>query len=90
MLVELWADVYRGTLDGVEQQLGHAGLLDAREVRLEDALGRLEALRTNLDQASVRQLVRLNERCRLVRELLVEVEVVTAMSSRGAALTHLM
>ena len=43
-------------LNGVKQQLGHARSLDVDEMRLEESLGRLEALASHLDHAPVWQL----------------------------------
>lgn len=43
-------------LDGVEEQLGHAHALHVDEVRLEEGLGRLEALAAHLDHTAVWQL----------------------------------
>ena len=56
VLVQLRAYVDRGVLDRFEEHLGDARLLDVDQVRLEHALGSLEAFRTNFDRATVGQL----------------------------------
>ena len=56
VLVQVRAYVDCGVLDRFEEHLGDARLLDVDQVRLEHALGSLEALRTNFDRATVGQL----------------------------------
>jgi hypothetical protein len=48
----------RTDLNGLQEHFSHARLLDVDEVRLEHALGRLEALRADFDDAAVRELRR--------------------------------
>ncbi|KAI3478475.1 hypothetical protein L1887_59529 [Cichorium endivia] len=88
VLVQLGARVDGGGLDGVEEELGHARLLDIHQMRLEHALGRLEAFGADLDDAAVGQRVLLYERCCFLCELLVEVEVVADVAQLLLDLTH--
>ena len=58
MLVQLRADVDSRALDRLEKHLCDARLFEIYEMRLEHALGRLEALGANLDNSAVRKLDR--------------------------------
>ncbi len=53
MLVQVTAQVQVGAVDGVEEQLGDALALDVHQVRLEERLGRLEALSAELDDPPI-------------------------------------
>lgn len=51
-----WPGIDVGSLDGVEEELGHAHALHVDEVRLEQSLRGLEALSSHLDHTAVWQL----------------------------------
>jgi hypothetical protein len=76
VVVELLARVDVGLVDAVEELLGHAAAVDVDERRLEEALGGLEALLADADDATVGQLVGLDEHGGLVRELVLKLRVV--------------
>lgn len=62
VFVELGADVDGCGLDGLEEHLCDAGLLDVDEVRLEHAFGGFEPLGSDFDYTPVRKLRNLSER----------------------------
>ena len=76
VLVELGTRVNIGSVDAVEEQLGDTGAFDVDEVGLEQSFRRSETLAADLDLAAIRQLVRLHERGGLIRELLLDLDVV--------------
>ena len=67
MLVELGPHVHLGRLDGREDELRDALALHVDEVRLEEGLGRLEALAADLDHPAVGEGVRLNQEGRFLK-----------------------
>ena len=86
--IEGGADVQIGGLDGVEEELGDAGLFDVDQVRLEQALGRLEALAADADDAAIGQRVGLHQHRRVFAEALVEVQVVRDVAQLLLDLAH--
>jgi hypothetical protein len=75
-LVQAASDVDLGGLDGVEQELGDTGLLNVHKMRLEQALGSLEALAAHPDDPAVWERVGFDEHGSILAEPLVELEVV--------------
>ena len=65
-----------GGLDGVEEELGDAGLFDVDEVWLEEAFRGLEAFAPHADDAAVGEGVGFDEHGGVFRQPLVEVQVV--------------
>ena len=82
------ADVDVGRLDRVEEELAEAGGLAVDEVRLEQALGGLEALAAHADDAPVGQGVVLDEHRRVLTEVLVQLQVVRHVAELLLDLAH--
>ena len=75
-LVQATPHIHLRCLDGVEQELRHARLLDVDQMRLEQAFRRLESFATHADDSSVRQGVTLHEDGGVFAEPLIQLEVV--------------
>ena len=75
-------------LDGIEQQLGDTGLIDINEMRLEETLGSLEALRADADNAAVGKGVRFHQHSCVLRQLLVKLQVVRHVTQLLLNLAH--
>ena len=56
MLVELGPDRIVNSLNRVEQELGDANALAVGQMRLEEDLGRLESLATEIDYSTIWEL----------------------------------
>lgn len=88
MLVQLGPSVDRCRLNSLEQELGHSRLFNVDKVRLEHALWCFISFRSDLDDTSVWELglsapckpgtysVVLNKHSGLIRQLLVQIQVV--------------
>lgn len=87
-LEEGGAHVDVGGLDGLEQELGDAGLLAVDEVGLEEALGGLEPLAPHADDAAVGQRVALDQHCRVLAKALVQFQVVRHVAELLLDLPH--
>lgn len=75
-LEEGGAHVDVGGLDGVEEELGNAGLLDVNEMGLEEALGGLKALAADADDAAVGEGIALDQDSSFLGQFLVQLQVV--------------
>jgi len=77
VLVELRAGVHISGLDGVEESVGNTRNLKADEGRIEEGLGSLETLSSDLNHTTIRKGVGLDEHGGLKSELLLEIKVVS-------------
>ncbi len=68
MLVELRPHIHLGSLDGTEDELCNTLTLHIDEVGLEESLGGLKPLPTNLDDPTIGQSVRLDQERGLLQD----------------------
>ena len=76
VLVQVGPCAHVARLDAIEDELREALALDVDHRRLEERLGRLEALRAHLEDATIRKGEGLDDGRRLEREFLLEREVI--------------